>query len=118
MKTYQGHCHCGSVQFTFQSPEVDRAIRCNCSMCARKGAAMLSHTLAPDALQINDNDGTLSEYQFGSFEAKHFFCSRCGIYTFHQTKRALGQYRVNLACIDEIDALALPVEVFDGKHLL
>jgi len=79
---------------------------------------MLTETLTPEALHIDDRDNTLSEYQFGSREAKHFCCARCGIYTFHQTKRSPGQYRVNLACIDDIDTLALPVDIFDGKHLL
>ncbi|MGD8926227.1 MAG: hypothetical protein PVG20_05225 [Thioalkalispiraceae bacterium] len=40
----------------------------------------------------------------------------CGIYTQYETARYPGKYRVNLGCIDEIDALALDYHVFDGKN--
>ncbi len=116
MPKYHGHCHCGSIHFDFESAEITTGLRCNCSMCARKGAVMLAQSLQENAINIEDREGTLNQYQFGTGTAKHFFCNRCGIYTFHQTRRAPGEYRVNLACIDEIDVFTLPVQVFDGKH--
>jgi hypothetical protein len=31
--------------------------------------------------------------------------------------RKPGHYRINLGCVEGVDALALPVEVFDGASL-
>jgi len=40
VQTYEGRCHCGAVRFRFRSEEITRAIRCNCSICIRRGAVM------------------------------------------------------------------------------
>lgn len=69
-------------------------------------------------LQIQAAPDSLSTYTFGSGKAKHQFCKHCGIYTFHETFRFPGHYRVNLGCIDEVDTLNLDIELFDGKSLL
>lgn len=117
-KTYQGHCHCGAVQFTIKCAPIEKGVRCNCSICSRKGA-MMSPEMVPEAqLKIETKEDALGLYQFGAKTAKHFFCKQCGIYTFHETARKVGHYRVNLACIDELDPFAMECEVFDGKHLL
>lgn len=117
--TYSGHCHCGAIKFSYPAEEeITQGVRCNCSMCARKGAVMSSELIPFDKIQIEAKDGALGLYQFGAKTAKHYFCKECGIYTFHETARKAEHCRVNLACIDEIDVFALPVEVFDGKHLL
>ena len=42
---------------------------------------------------------TLSLYRWNSGVAKHYFCSRCGIYTHHQRRSAPEQYAVNVACL-------------------
>jgi hypothetical protein len=41
---------------------------------------------------------TLSIYKFNTGTAKHFFCSKCGIYTYHQRRSNPVQYGVNVAC--------------------
>lgn len=115
---YQGSCHCGAVKFSYTGEEIARGLRCNCSICSRKGAMMSSEVIAPEALTIQAEEGTLGLYQFGTKVAKHFFCKQCGIYTFHQTIRKPGHYRVNLGCIEGVDPLTLEADVFDGKHLL
>ncbi len=117
MYTYQGRCHCGAVSFSFEGPEIDQGLRCNCSICARKGSVMSAFTLAPEKVNIESKEGALSTYQFGSNVAKHHFCNHCGIYTFHETLRIPGHYRVNLGCIEGINCLDLSVTVFDGAAL-
>ena len=79
---------------------------------------MSGEIIAPEALQIEAEEGALGLYQFGDKTAKHFFCKNCGIYTFHQTVRKPGHYRVNLGCLDGVDVFSLDADVFDGKHLL
>lgn len=117
LHTYHGSCHCGAVSYTFNSGAITAGLRCNCSICRRKGAAMTTFTIAPENIAIHNPDDCLAAYQFGSGVAKHYFCKRCGIYTFHETRRKPGQYRVNLGCIDGLDALALSIETFDGAAL-
>ena len=117
MKTYQGSCHCGEVTFTFSHEEIKSGLRCNCSICKRKGAVMSDFAIAPEELQIIQSNGELGLYQFDSNIAKHYFCKTCGIYPFHETMRNPGYYRVNLGCIDEIDTNNIAIDVFDGKSL-
>ena len=115
---YQGQCHCGDVKFSYEGEKIERGLRCTCSLCSRKGAMMTAEVIPIEKLNINATEGSLSLYQFGAKTAKHFFCKTCGIYTFHETARAPGHYRVNLACIDGIDTFQLETDVFDGKNLL
>lgn len=118
MKHYQGSCHCGAVKFSYEGEEIEKGLRCNCSICSRKGAMMSSEVISLERLNIEADEDALGLYQFGAKTAKHFFCRHCGIYTFHETARFPGHYRVNLGCIDGIDPLALEADIFDGKHLL
>lgn len=78
---------------------------------------MSSDMIASEELEISSDLELLSMYQFGTNIAKHYFCKTCGIYPFHETMRKPGFYRVNLACIDNIDLDSLQVETFNGKAL-
>lgn len=115
---YKGSCHCGAVQFSYEGDTIDKGLRCNCSICARKGALMTVQTIPLEDLTIDAESGALSLYQFGAKTAKHFFCKKCGIYTFHETARFPGQFRVNIGCLDDVDSTQLESDLFDGKNLL
>lgn len=117
MRVYAGSCHCGAIRFTFRGPSIDRGLRCNCSLCRRKGAVMSAFTVAPEDMEMVVEPGVLATYEFGSTVAKHHFCARCGIYPFHQTLRKPGHYRINLGCVDNVDSTALPFDLFDGASL-
>ena len=69
-------------------------------------------------LVIKLEGDVLGLYEFGTKTAKHHFCKRCGIYTFHQTRSQLGFYRINIGCIEGIDPFSLETDLFDGKNLL
>lgn len=117
MRTYNGSCHCGAIQFGFDGPEIEKGVRCNCSICARKSAIMSNFVVPKDALRLTIKNDSLTTYTFGSHKAQHYFCKVCGIYPFHETFRTPGQVRFNLACIQGVDVMALPVDVFDGASL-
>ena len=117
MTEYIGSCHCGSVSFKFTGPAIEKGVRCNCSICRRKGAIMSAFTIAPEEIKIDVKENALATYEFGSRVAKHHFCKKCGIYPFHQTLRKPGHYRVNVGCVDGVDSLSLPVDVFDGASI-
>lgn len=78
---------------------------------------MNAYACSPDDMHIQIKDDALATYQFATEVARHYFCKRCGIYTFHQVLSRLGYYRVNLGCVEGIDSLTLPFDVFDGKAL-
>lgn len=115
---YQGSCHCGAIRFTFDGDEITHGLRCNCSMCGRRGALMSPEALPREELEIEAEEGMLGLYQFGEKTAKHYFCKRCGIYPFHETARKPGHMRVNLGCVEGLEPLDLEAELFDGKHVL
>ena len=117
MSEYRGSCHCGAVAFAFAGPKIDGGVRCNCSICRRKGAIMSKFTIAPEDMRIDVKDDALATYEFGSRIAKHHFCRKCGIYPFHQTLRKPGHYRVNLGCVEGIDSTSLPFDIFDGASI-
>ncbi len=118
MPHYTASCHCGKTRFSFDCPPITKGLRCNCSICARKGAMMSPEPIPPELFRIDAEDAALGLYQFGAGTAKHYFCKHCGIYTFHETARKIGHFRANLGCVDGVDTFALEAEVFDGKHLL
>jgi hypothetical protein len=93
-----GSCHCGTVRFRVRLTDgVRTARRCTCSMCRMRGAVAVSAEL--DGLTLLSGEEALSCYQFNSFTAKHFFCSRCGIYTHHQRRSNPREFGVNVACL-------------------
>ncbi|MBV2091644.1 MAG: GFA family protein [Candidatus Thiodiazotropha sp. (ex Ctena orbiculata)] len=115
---YQGSCHCGAVRFSFEGEAIVKGLRCNCSICIRKGAMMSSEAIPPEQFSYESDDQTLGSYQFGLKTARHYFCKQCGIYTFHETARMPGHFRVNLGCIEGVDPFTLEYDLFNGKHLL
>lgn len=115
--TYDGRCHCGAVRFRLRAEPITAGLRCNCSICVRKGAVMSLGYFPPDAFESLDGLAKLRCYQWGDLDVNHWFCPTCGIYPFHDLTRAPGAYRVNLGCLDGLDVLSLPVTVFDGRSL-
>ncbi len=115
--TRQGHCHCGGVRFEVSLPDgLKQLIRCNCSLCSRKSAAMMAVPLA--AFKIISGADHLTVYQWNTRVAKHYFCSICGIYTHHQRRTAPAQYGINVACLEGVDVTALvDVSWADGAAL-
>ncbi|PCE24751.1 GFA family protein [Burkholderia ubonensis] len=111
----KGSCHCGAVKFEVRTA-VTPAGRCNCSLCRRKGALMSPMFDGRD-LRILAGRDALTVYQFNTRVAKHYFCRHCGIYPFHQTRKDPACWRVNLGCLDGIDAYALEATVADGASL-
>jgi hypothetical protein len=111
-----GGCHCGAVRFHVKlKGGLDSARRCNCSMCRMRGAVALSAELQD--FQVTEGEDKLGLYQFNTGEAKHFFCSVCGIYTHHQRRSHPDQYGINAACVDGLSPFDFEeVVVIDGVH--
>jgi len=68
-------------------------------------------------LEIDEGEDALSLYQFNTNTAKHYFCSKCGIYTHHQRRSNPALYAFNIACLEGLDPFVLAnVPVLDGEN--
>ena len=114
LMAYKGSCHCGAVKFEVQST-LAPALRCNCSLCRRKGTLMA--VVQPEHFKLLGGDDMLTLYQSNTRIAKHYFCKVCGIYTFHRPRSNPNIYRVNVGCLEGVDALALEAGLHDGASL-
>jgi len=111
---HKASCHCGSVELEVSLPNglVDPH-RCDCSICRRRGA-IVSPVLLDDIKIVKGNE-TLSLYQFNTMTAKHYFCSKCGIYTHHQRRSNPKEYSFNVACLEGVNSYDLgEVPILNG----
>jgi hypothetical protein len=106
MEVKKGSCHCGAVEFEVELHHgLEKLRRCNCSLCRRKGAVMASVLVG--RLKVVKGDDRLTLYQWNTRQAKHYFCSVCGIYTHHQRRSTPTEFGFNVACIEGIDPYSL-----------
>jgi len=114
MPSYFGSCHCGTVTFRIAA-EISELTTCDCSLCVKKNAVMTK--VPEDALTILSGEEVLALYQWNTRRAKHYFCSKCGIYTFHRKRAAPGHYGVNIHCLDGFDPRKVPVRATSGAAM-
>jgi hypothetical protein len=109
-----GACHCKTVRFRVKLTDgFNTARRCNCTFCAMRGAVAVSANLAD--INIVQGEHALTLYQFNTNTAKHYFCSKCGVYTHHQRRSNPQQYGVNVACLAGVSPFDFPeVPVLNG----
>ena len=115
-KIVTSSCHCGSVQLELKLPNgFENLRRCDCSICRRKGAIVGSVLL--DNLTILEGAEFLTEYRFNTMQARHFFCSKCGIYTHHQRRSVPEEFSYNTGCIEEFNPEDYgKIPTIDGKN--
>jgi len=80
-----------------------------------RGAVAVSADI--DEIRILSGADDLTTYQFNTRTAKHYFCSKCGIYTHYQRRSNTSQYGVNVSCLEGISPFDFEeVRVMDGVH--
>ena len=111
-------CHCGEFEADIDIKNFEKVVRCNCSICKRKGAIM--SIVKNENFKIVKGKNKLKLYQFHSKAAKHYFCSNCGIYTHHNPRIDPTLTGFNIGCIDEIDTSKIvDIKILDGQnHIL
>ncbi|MBZ9677317.1 GFA family protein [Mesorhizobium sp. ES1-1] len=111
---HKGSCHCGKVAFEFVA-EVTDALRCNCSICARKGALLCA--IPHESLTLHAWGDDLGTYSFGNRAIAHRFCRTCGIHPFAEDVREDGERNayINLNCVSDLDRSTLSILDFDGR---
>jgi len=111
MPSYHGSCHCGAVRFRIDAA-ITELTTCDCSLCVKKNALMAK--VHESQLTLLQGEEVLSLYQWNTRKAKHYFCSRCGIYPFHRKRAAPDHYGVNVFCLDDFDPRGVPVRATEG----
>ncbi|TIU95943.1 MAG: GFA family protein [Mesorhizobium sp.] len=111
---YKGNCHCGKVAFEVEG-NLSGAVRCNCSICSRKGALLWA--VPHGALRVLAWGDDLGRYTFGNHVIAHRFCRTCGIHPFAEdvSEGSERSAYVNIHCIDDLDLDAVPIFDFDGR---
>ena len=113
--TREGGCHCGAVRYRAEIPAGAVVRRCNCSICAMKGVLMFDVPL--ENLEATSGQEVLALYTFGSHQAKHRFCAKCGIHVFHRTRSDPDKFGLNAASLDGVSPYDfVEVAVFDGVN--
>lgn len=121
---YLGHCHCGAVQFQLTSEPFTSGCACNCSICIRTGGISSGSYYPADAVELRSGHESLVSYMFGDRDVDHRFCRTCGVSVFsvivglppdYAGPARLGDYRINLGCIDDVDLETLEVSRIDGR---
>lgn len=112
---YTARCHCGDLRFSFKSEEIKTGVRCDCSICIRKGAVMSSQYIPHKDFTPIENTEALSDYRWNDRVVNHLFCKTCGIYPYHGNEEY--GYRVNLGCVEQLNPLELEIRVLDGKSM-
>ena len=109
-------CHCKQIEAEINIPDsLEKVLKCNCSMCKRKGAIMAM--VKNEDFKITKGQDKLKLYQFHTKVAKHFFCSNCGIYTHHNPRSNPAMTGFNVGCLDEIDTFKLTdIVINDGYN--
>ncbi|MDC0903038.1 GFA family protein [Pelagibacteraceae bacterium] len=109
-------CHCGQIEAQINITEnLQKVLRCNCSICKRKGAIM--SMVKNENFKIIKGKELLKLYQFHTNIAKHYFCSNCGIYTHHNPRSNPTMTGFNVGCIDDIDIFKLEnISTNDGLN--
>ncbi len=108
-------CHCGKVEAEINvSDHLDKFLRCNCSICKRKGVIM--GMVKNEDFKIIQGEDSLKLYQFHSKIAKHYFCINCGIYTHHNPRSNPSMTGFNVGCINDINSFDLDFKIIDGLN--
>ncbi len=114
MTLYHGSCHCGAVRFEIEA-EISELTTCDCSLCRKKNAVMTK--VHESAFRLLAGEDKLSLYRWNSEVAQHFFCSLCGIYTFHRKRAQPDHYGINAACLGDLDMAQLPLRETAGLDM-
>ena len=106
MQKYNGSCHCGTIRFEIET-DFPELTTCDCSICCKKNALMVK--VHKTKFTLLSGAAALTEYQFHTKTAKHYFCSVCGIYPFHRKRVTPDNLGVNVFCLQNFEPSGIPV---------
>jgi len=112
--THTWGCHCGAVRFEVTTPAEVEVLECNCSICRKLGYL---HLIVPRShFRLLQGEDALSTYTFNTGQARHLFCSNCGVESFYEPRSHPDGYSVNLRCLDDGTLGKVSIRPFDGRN--
>jgi len=114
LQTYTGTCHCGAVRFEIDT-DFPELTMCDCSMCRRRNAVMVK--VHESRFRLLAGEDALTEYQFHTRTAHHYFCKVCGIYPFHRKRVTPDHFGVNVHCLDDFSPDGIPLRQAVGAAM-
>ncbi len=69
------------------------------------------------SFRLLQGEDALTEYQFHTHTARHFFCNVCGIYPFHRKRVTPDFVGVNVYCLEGFDTANIPVRATIGAGM-
>jgi len=109
-----GGCHCGAVRFRGMVEREPEVLDCNCSICSLSGYL---HLFIPhQQFELESGSDCLTSYRFGSGQAEHIFCNRCGTKSFYQPRSHPDCWSVHLKALYPGHELAPNIRKFDGQN--
>jgi hypothetical protein len=122
--TIKGSCHCGKTAFRIDGEIPAKLTRCNCSICAKRGALIAYYQ--PEQFHVDSSANDDAIYRWNTKQVAHHFCAECGCTTFTDSPafepdgswdKSTRRIGVNARLFDNFDAAEADVEMIDGKHL-
>lgn len=111
---HRGGCHCGRVRFAVRAPADITVGYCNCSICSMSG---YQHMIVPaEAFTLLEGENSLTNYQFLTGTARHYFCRHCGIKSFYVPRSHPDGVSVNVRCLDAGTVNSVNRRDFDGRN--
>jgi hypothetical protein len=114
LQKYQGSCHCGAIRFEIKT-DFPELTKCDCSICRRKNALMVK--VHESKFKLIKGEESLTEYQFHTKTARHFFCKVCGIYSFHRKRVTPDYFGINVFCLNDFDPTGIPISQAVGAKM-
>jgi hypothetical protein len=114
LEKYTGSCHCGAVRFEIQT-DFPELTQCDCSICRRRYALMVK--VHESKFRLLAGEDSLTEYQFHTMTARHYFCKVCGIYPFHRKRVTPDYLGINVGCLHDFVADGIPVRQAIGAAM-
>lgn len=110
---HKGSCHCRTITFEVEAPEVIEADYCNCSICTKSGYL---HLIVPlSKFKLLGGEEMISTYTFNTGIAKHTFCKNCGVKPFYTPRSNPDGIDINVHCLDT-EGLTVNITDFDGQN--
>jgi hypothetical protein len=114
MRRHAGSCHCGAVRFEIET-DFPELTMCDSSMCRRRNALMVK--VHESRFRLLAGSNALTEYQFHTRTARHYFCKVCGIYPFRRKRVMPHHLGINVHCLEDFAADGIPVRRASGATM-
>lgn len=70
-----------------------------------------------DNFRLLSGSESITEYQFHTNTARHYFCKVCGIYPFHRKRVTPDNFGINVYCLEGLSLEGIPIRQAIGAAM-